>query len=1072
MIKHNKKIKMFLSTFIIVLSFWTLNVYADDANVSTNIDCPDGDNVCLQNAQTCLAQLKDEYKLNVTKSKDKTKLIVKIDAPSDKKFNVNVYDIDYGQRNYKASVELKGGESYEVNADVRDTISYSYTIESLLVSSASVGSGDEKVECSKKYWQTKELKNTVAASTKVKNPAVNSDGVCTLYLNGTLTKDKIKKIFKTEEETESVNSYTKLLGDNQFSYSKLKTYNSSIDGASYFKKLVPYCFKSEVDEIFNSKSVLDQIMRAGQVIYNKHILYNNSSKTIENHSDFIDLSDFDLSKTVSLTCDAFGVKSQDGSTYLSQDNVRKFKKTTPSDWVTVDYSYQSNVQVCRTQCTEEVIVTYGPPVSVKAGMCFEYEVEIESKVTCKPEEKPNAEPQLQESPTCSYSVDCENNEYRFDSQAGPNQEFDSCINSCDGGKYSQSCINSCYKKVYKKSSNKVNLALAYNPIKKVAGEPLLCNPTSYLATSGNTIQSLINDVCWYYNNGDSHGDYQMENGHLKWVPSDECHWSKYASVYLSNAIDVVGIPICERTVRDDLKVMSSGRWWDRSTTGYYPNNGIKTAYYNDSTHGYGVSCNEYCEIKSNGCSNNGVGSVTSQDQANFDADLEKYNSAIQQCNASVVCKTDKASYKMSVNNIGGSASICAKNGSKNESDCIVWNDDSKKNECEYNSKNQSSKTNLDLLKTAKDGCKNLNKGQSIIREISGVCTGINNDDEDYRSIISFPGTWIRNKGGKRYYKQPDNENYYQYVPGKYCLPLTASNVNKDWWLWDQKYLRSSDKINTVSYTSTTDSTGTTYNKYNGIYNIFAKIEKFGYFEWNVDVSCFFADYNSEPVCNGTNCSTPEPCTGKDCNNVDNDTNGVINSETRAAALDDLFPTTDATTEGVKNDSTKTVAPTKLGNKVSGDVSVTKVADTTTTNKNEPGYNWTCDATNLLIKNYPIAPTALIQKIQSVGDNVFNDKNELDYQVVLTTSNIKNIRNYNKSKQYTDYGSESYKSTNNINFYKSKFLSDSKYISKLDKPSGVAALCNNVKNRNQCDVDFIRNDSSCPKLISERSSIGL
>lgn len=33
--------------------------------------------------------------------------------------------------------------------------------------------------------------------------------------------------------------------------------------------------------------------------------------------------------------------------------------------------------------------------------------------------------------------------------AGPNDDFDSCVSSCDGGKYTQSCINSCYSKVYK-----------------------------------------------------------------------------------------------------------------------------------------------------------------------------------------------------------------------------------------------------------------------------------------------------------------------------------------------------------------------------------------------------------------------------------------------------------------------------------------------------------------------------------------------------------------------------------------------------------------------------------------------
>lgn len=32
--------------------------------------------------------------------------------------------------------------------------------------------------------------------------------------------------------------------------------------------------------------------------------------------------------------------------------------------------------------------------------------------------------------------------------AGPNEDFDNCINTCDNGKYTQECINTCYSKVY------------------------------------------------------------------------------------------------------------------------------------------------------------------------------------------------------------------------------------------------------------------------------------------------------------------------------------------------------------------------------------------------------------------------------------------------------------------------------------------------------------------------------------------------------------------------------------------------------------------------------------------------
>lgn len=37
--------------------------------------------------------------------------------------------------------------------------------------------------------------------------------------------------------------------------------------------------------------------------------------------------------------------------------------------------------------------------------------------------------------------------------AGPTEDFDNCVNSCDGGKYTQECINACYSEVYEDDRN-------------------------------------------------------------------------------------------------------------------------------------------------------------------------------------------------------------------------------------------------------------------------------------------------------------------------------------------------------------------------------------------------------------------------------------------------------------------------------------------------------------------------------------------------------------------------------------------------------------------------------------------
>ena len=61
-------------------------------------------------------------------------------------------------------------------------------------------------------------------------------------------------------------------------------------------------------------------------------------------------------------------------------------------------------------------------------------------------------------PACNESVSCGSNHpitpNVFQEFAGPTSDFDSCVNSCDGGKYTQSCINKCYVENYDNDSSK------------------------------------------------------------------------------------------------------------------------------------------------------------------------------------------------------------------------------------------------------------------------------------------------------------------------------------------------------------------------------------------------------------------------------------------------------------------------------------------------------------------------------------------------------------------------------------------------------------------------------------------
>lgn len=130
-------------------------------------------------------------------------------------------------------------------------------------------------------------------------------------------------------------------------------------------------------------------------------------------------------------------------------------------------SESKSVDVCKRICEEAVEVKYGPPVASKAGLCFEYQIQVTSRVKCTTniKQNPPTEPAV-----CNPIPYC-NNIPGLVHQGGSNEKFDACINQCDGGKYTKKCSNKCYKKVYGKSSKTTKTANGFDfdpTVKKVA----------------------------------------------------------------------------------------------------------------------------------------------------------------------------------------------------------------------------------------------------------------------------------------------------------------------------------------------------------------------------------------------------------------------------------------------------------------------------------------------------------------------------------------------------------------------------------------------------------------------------
>ena len=93
--------------------------------------------------------------------------------------------------------------------------------------------------------------------------------------------------------------------------------------------------------------------------------------------------------------------------------------------------------------------------------------------------------------------------------------------------------------------------------------------------------------------------------------------------------------------------------------------------------------------------------------------------------------------------------------------------------------------------------------------------------------------------------------------------------------------------------------------------------------------------------------------------------------------------------------------------------------------------------------------------------------EMDYEISLNPQQIKNIRYYNKDRDYFTFGTANYENNDNdINFYKSNFLSDNNYVNIKRSPK-PKALCNNLKSKGTSCDDLSKYkeevSGTCPKL---------
>lgn len=767
--------------------------------------------------------------------------------------------------------------------------------------------------------------------------------------------DKICGNFRNGVWNDKFNDY--------MSKADFEKYNPRVTNSQVeYRELFPYCYSSTVSRNLDEEYISNL---AGIAIRSYKFRHRSleESKPVEIPADseqtFTDTSNLKLN----LTCDILNIGTKSAEyQYVNKHKYTAIKETSKS------YNTSKKTYTCKKTCTEVLTVEYGPPVASIAGLCFEYKVRVKSEVTCQTEGTDVPPPNPDDYKYCEPVVQCVSTSGRtIISYGGPNEDFDKCINKCDKGKYTQKCINKCYNKVYNTSNNS-NLRLNY--IDKVEATQLSdCNSIlNQNQPDPTTLSNLIIDAP---STDRCYGHYEWVNGQIKWISGNGGHWTKYARYYFLNANETIN------TINQDSINMSAGngRLMNGYERRYYsPIDGFKKwTHYTQGTYSGTAGCEYQCQYL--GCS---AGEKLNPDdvKGSFEDDMDVYEQFINECTAEASCSTKTAEFTIKVNN---------KTKDKPNEDNWI---------------------NYDAATLRNTGSAvDIHDNSNIILNRSD-CYGETINKNKYMTEWSFPGTWINNKTGEISYKAKKETTWHK-KKDKFCTSLNSADVNVGWWY----YGAMNEKKNAVTGETMTDEQ---LKAAVTDYNIKASTSDFGHFSWKIDVSCFYALYDTAGKKDPGD--TSKTCIDKNCDDI-KDKDPAQRYRIRTVDTADLFPSPEGkdTTDATKTGRT-------------------------------PGFNWTINATNLKNEDYIIAPTALLEDIQTKERNgeTYSDTN-LEYEFVLDREALKAIRKYTTSGNYTNFTGK-FEIVNGVSVYNSSLFRglgstlDSKYINKVGKLG-----CNNQEN---------------------------
>ena len=736
-------------------------------------------------------------------------------------------------------------------------------------------------------------------------------------------------------------------------------------------------------------------------------------------------------------------------------------------------------QWCKVTCREDVVVSMDPPVITQSGMCFSYVADIKTKSVCKAE-------YLKPAPVLHYGCTAGSWCSGGTDKGGPNESFDSCVNSCDGGEYTQSCIDKCYTKVYgstddedtkttetKSTTKKVSstttdtkkdtttedsenegvtylnnlkanyqfieptkLASSYIDIGGSVGK-VRCYTDDELAVQGVSAEDVYNSKKYlpggtYANGGwtPTAGYYSInQKGEKVWHAKGGCP-SKINYHYFAS-LGKTSLTLSE--LNGTFKFPRTG-----NIHVYAPDN-AGGALRRISVNGDANECQESCGTSSmcqglvngyNAYGTNNKGqtvqaydkdqNIVTKEQAKmiFDAEVKKWKEDQKKCKASANdCTTLKSNYVIKTSEISkrsgkdlgekytsnqNGKNITASGDGGYTSMVINTNGRCVTGSCENSSSEYCS--NLDSTKNNSELVTYCNDKESCKNSGTPGCKA-GNTCYDHHTTISFPKNYMNVKTGQTRVEIDKGQlPHFVALGNAYCTNLSTKEVNTAWYDY---------KLDDTNKTAKPEESKITK-------NITAKINDYGIFKWNFDLSCFFAIKNpTTGECNGDDCKEKKCKDGK----CDTSTDGgmetpLSNAKVRAVDTTDLFP------------------------------------------NREARFNWSSKAKNVSNKNYKIDPEALVKEIETLGDAVYDESKEnqnLDYHAKLTPEKINEIRAYNKSKKtYNDtengtgVNKISGEKTWGVTVYRSNFLDRLQNENVLLK-RGLRG-CNNQSSVNTCATE--------------------